>query len=260
MHIVNREEAVLRELNLYPLWQRRGQPAPVMAPVEASVTEKTVAVSEISREQLVGEFGWPELKAMVRDCAACGLRAGCTQTVFGTGDEQADWLFVGEGPGADEDAQGEPFVGQAGRLLDNMLAAIKLKREKNVYIGNVVKCRPPGNRAPHADEIASCLPYLQRQIELLQPKLIVALGKTAADALLMKPLATRLGVPTTPAKSLVMGRDDTIASLRGRLHDYRGIPLVVTYHPAHLLRTAQDKAKVWEDLCMAVATMSAADK
>jgi len=188
----------------------------------------------------LGKLGWPKLKSMVSECTACGLRAGCTQTVFGSGDEQADWLFVGEGPGADEDAQGEPFVGQAGKLLDNMLAAIKLKRDKNVYIGNVVKCRPHDNRAPHADEIASCLPYLQRQIELVQPKLIVALGKTAADALL--------------------GRDDTIASMRGKLHDYRGIPLVATYHPAHLLRTPLDKAKVWEDLCMAVATMSATEK
>jgi len=237
---VNREEAVLRELNLYPLWQQRGQPAPVMAPVEVPVTEKTAAGSDKGREQLVRELDWPKLKSMVSECTACGLRAGCTQTVFGSGDEQADWLFVGEGPGADEDAQGEPFVGQAGKLLDNMLAAIKLKRDKNVYIGNVVKCRPHDNRAPHADEIASCLPYLQRQIELVQPKLIVALGKTAADALL--------------------GRDDTIASMRGKLHDYRGIPLVATYHPAHLLRTPLDKAKVWEDLCMAVATMSATEK
>lgn len=237
---MNREEAVLRELNLYPLWQRRGQPAPVVAPVGAPAT----AAAEIavhpdgSRAQLVGGRGWPELKEMVRDCTACALRAGCTQTVFGVGDEKADWLFVGEGPGADEDAQGEPFVGQAGKLLDNMLAAIRLKRGNNVYIANIVKCRPPGNRTPHADEIATCMPYLQRQIELMQPRLIVALGKTAAASLL--------------------ARDDSLASLRGTLHDYRGIPLIVTYHPAYLLRTPLDKAKVWQDLCMAVATMNAA--
>ena len=172
---------------------------------------------------------------MVRDCTACKLRTGCTQTVFGVGDEKAGWLFVGEGPGADEDAQGEPFVGQAGKLLDNMLMAIKLKRGKDVYIGNIVKCRPPGNRTPEADEIATCFPYLQRQIELIQPKIIVALGKTAATALL--------------------GKDATLASLRGRLHDYHGIPLIITYHPAYLLRTLADKAKAWQDLCLAVKTM-----
>jgi DNA polymerase len=186
-------------------------------------------------ERDTGGLGWPELKSRVGSCTACRLRAGCTQTVFGVGDEKAGWLFVGEGPGADEDARGEPFVGQAGKLLDNMLAAIRLKRGKDVYIANIVKCRPPGNRAPEADEIAQCLPYLQRQIGLIRPKLIVALGKTAATALL--------------------GRNASLASLRGRLHDYRGIPLVVTYHPAYLLRAPLDKAKAWEDLCLAVETM-----
>jgi len=178
---------------------------------------------------------WPELKQMVRDCTACKLRAGCTQTVFGVGDEHAGWLFVGEGPGADEDAQGEPFVGQAGRLLDNMLLAIKLKRGKNVYIANIVKCRPPGNRNPDAEEIAQCLPYLLRQIELIKPKLIVALGKTASTALL--------------------GKDAPLGSLRGKVHDFNGIPLVVTYHPAYLLRSPSEKAKTWQDLCLAVDTM-----
>jgi DNA polymerase len=174
------------------------------------------------------------------------------------GDEKADWLFVGEGPGADEDAQGEPFVGQAGKLLDSMLAAIKLKRGKNVYIANIVKCRPPNNRNPEADEIAQCLPYLQRQIELIQPKLIVALGKTAATALLIKPLANRLGESTTLAKSLVMGKEATLGSLRGTLHDYHGIPLIVTYHPAYLLRSPTEKAKAWQDLCFALETIQKA--
>ena len=178
---------------------------------------------------------WPELKQQVRDCTACRLRAGCTQTVFGTGDEQAEWLFVGEGPGADEDARGEPFVGESGKLLDNMLRAIKLERGKNVYIANVVKCRPPNDHNPKADEIAACLPYLHRQIELIKPKLIVALGKTASTALL--------------------GRDAPLGSLRGTLHDYRGIPLVVTYHPAYLLRSPTEKAKAWQDLCLAVETV-----
>jgi DNA polymerase len=180
----------------------------------------------------VNKLDWTELKQQVRDCSACRLRAGCKQTVFGVGDEKADWLFVGEGPGADEDAQGEPFVGQAGKLLDNMLMAIKLKRGNNVYIANAVKCRPPDNRNPAADEIAQCMPYLQRQIALIQPKLIVALGKVASNALL--------------------GKDATLASLRGKLHDYHSIPLIVTYHPAYLLRSPSEKAKAWQDLCLAV--------
>lgn len=240
---MNREEAVLRELNLYPLWQRRVQaaamqtemPAPVVASEIVPVAADTsIVVPPLLPENEPAKFGWTELKARVHDCTACKLRAGCTQTVFGVGDEKASWLFVGEGPGADEDAQGEPFVGQAGKLLDNMLMAIKLKRGKDVYIGNIVKCRPPGNRTPEADEIATCLPWLQRQIELIQPKIIVALGKTAASAL--------------------TGQDATLASMRGRLHDYHGIPLVITYHPAYLLRAPADKAKAWQDLCLAVKT------
>ena len=237
MYIVNREEAVLRELNLYPLWKRRKDIAPVPAPVQVAevIEQKIEAAPNKNCEQHISELNWPELKTTVRDCTACKLRAGCTQTVFGVGDEKADWLFVGEGPGADEDARGEPFVGQAGKLLDNMLAAIKLKRGNNVYIANIVKCRPPGNRAPEADEIAMCMPYLQRQIGLIQPKVIVALGKTAANALL--------------------GKEATLGSLRGTLHDYHGIPLLITYHPAYLLRSPMEKAKAWQDLCLAVETM-----
>src|SRR3989338_1499667 len=136
---MDRREAVLRELNLYPIWVRRNRPAQIAA------TATVGAIHELPLQ-------WAELKQKVRDCTACKLRAGCTQTVFGVGDESADWLFVGEGPGADEDAKGEPFVGQAGKLLDNMLLAIKLKRGAIVYIANVVKCRPPGNRNPEADE------------------------------------------------------------------------------------------------------------
>lgn len=184
---------------------------------------------------MLDKLGWSELKARVKDCTACALRAGCQQTVFGVGDEKAEWLFVGEGPGAEEDERGEPFVGQAGQLLDNMLMAIRLQRGKSVYIGNVVKCRPPANRTPEAAEIAQCLPYLHRQIQLIQPKVIVALGKTAATALL--------------------GREATLGSLRGAVHDYHGIPLIITYHPAYLLRTPADKAKAWQDLCLAVKTM-----
>jgi len=289
---MDRREAMLRELNLYPQWVRRNQPAPVAAEQRVPITEQLVPAPVVTPTPLVpplaravvlkedevsarteknniqtgpsaatpasqvDQLGWAELKQQVRDCTACKLRAGCTQTVFGVGDEKAEWLFVGEGPGADEDAQGEPFVGQAGKLLDSMLAAIKLKRGKNVYIANIVKCRPPNNRNPEADEIAQCLPYLERQIALIQPKLIVALGKTAATALLIKPLANRLGESTTLAKSLVMGKEATLGSLRGTLHDYHGIPLIVTYHPAYLLRSPTEKAKAWQDLCFAVKVMA----
>jgi DNA polymerase len=208
-----------------------------------------------SRAATIAALDWPELKGMVRDCTACKLRAGCTQTVFGVGDEHADWLFVGEGPGADEDAQGEPFVGQAGKLLDSMLMSIGLKRGSNVYIANIVKCRPPGNRNPEPDEIATCLPYLERQIALIKPRLIVALGKVAATSLLRTGDAGGIGHPSaSPLRGL--GRDATLGSLRGTVHDFHGTPLIVTYHPAYLLRSPAEKAKAWEDLCRAVRHMS----
>ena len=178
---------------------------------------------------------WPALEASIRACRACGLCRQRRQAVPGIGDYQAEWLFVGEGPGAEEDVKGEPFVGAAGQLLDNMLRAIGLKRGENVYIGNAVKCRPPNNRTPEPAEMAACRPYLERQIALLQPKLIVLLGRAAAHS--------------------VLGTDDALGSLRGRLHRYQDIPVVVTYHPAYLLRTLQDKAKAWEDLCLARRTM-----
>ena len=179
---------------------------------------------------------WPEIKARVAGCTDCPLHANRKKTVFGVGDEGASWLFVGEGPGAEEDAQGEPFVGQAGKLLDNMLAAIGLKRGADVYIANIIKCRPPGNRNPEPHEALQCEPYLRRQIELIQPRLIIALGKVAAANLLAS--------------------DASVGSMRGRIHRYRGIPLIVTYHPAYLLRNLTDKAKAWEDLRFAVRTMN----
>ena len=179
----------------------------------------------------VATMGWAELREAARACRACGLCAQRKQAVFGVGAEAAPWLFVGEGPGADEDELGDPFVGQAGKLLDSMLAAIGLARGREVYIANVVKCRPPGNRTPTPEEAQACAPFLDRQIELLGPRLIVALGKTAATRLL--------------------GTEASLASLRGRTHRYRGTPVVVTYHPAYLLRTLPEKAKAWEDLVFA---------
>lgn len=208
------------------------------APAPQQRATVTVAALMLPLDQRVAEIAgmdWQQLKASVVECVACPLHEGRTMTVFGVGDEQAEWLFVGEGPGADEDAKGEPFVGQAGKLLDNMLAAIKLKRGQNVYIANVVKCRPPNNRNPEPSEVAQCEPYLHRQIEQIRPKLIIALGKVAAVNLLK--------------------RDASVASMRGKIHEYRGTPMIVTYHPAYLLRSLPEKAKAWEDLCFAVDTM-----
>ena len=181
---------------------------------------------------------WDELRALVAGCRACGLCEKRKQAVFGVGAENAPWLFVGEGPGADEDEQGEPFVGQAGKLLDAMLTAIGCQRGREVYIANVVKCRPPGNRTPSTEEAGACAAFLDRQIELIGPKLIVALGKTAAIRLL--------------------GTEASLASLRGKVHRYKEIPVVVTYHPAYLLRSLPEKAKAWEDLLFARRTLAAA--
>jgi uracil-DNA glycosylase len=231
---VNRRRAeILAEMGLGPVWRlRRPQSS---APVAAA---PAAAPSPESRERRILALDWPALKQRVAGCTDCRLRSSCKQTVFGVGDERAAWMLVGEAPGADEDRLGEPFVGQAGRLLDNMLAAVGLERGKGVYIANVLKCRPPGNRNPQPDEVAQCSPYLLRQIGLIKPKLIVAMGRFAAQTLL--------------------NTDATIASLRGRVHRYAGVPLVVTYHPAYLLRNLPDKAKSWVDLRFAARTMAAA--
>jgi len=188
-----------------------------------------------ARRARIAALEWPDFEADVAACTACGLCRTRARTVPGVGARPAEWLFIGEAPGAEEDAKGEPFVGQAGRLLDNMLAALGLARGAGVYIANILKCRPPNNRTPEPREVAACLPYLDRQIELLQPRLIVALGRSAANGLL--------------------DVEATIASLRGRIHRYRNVPLVVTYHPAYLLRNLPDKAKAWEDLLFARRTM-----
>ncbi|WP_244848480.1 uracil-DNA glycosylase [Caballeronia sp. SL2Y3] len=182
----------------------------------------------------VRTLDWTALDDRVTGCELCRLCERRTNAVFGVGDREADWMLIGEAPGENEDKQGEPFVGQAGKLLDNMLHALGLSRESNVYIANVIKCRPPGNRNPELDEVARCEPYLQRQVELVKPKIIVALGRFAAQSLLKS--------------------EASIAALRGRVHEYRGVPVVVTYHPAYLLRSLPDKAKAWADLCLARKT------
>ncbi|TAK41820.1 MAG: uracil-DNA glycosylase [Betaproteobacteria bacterium] len=217
-------------MGLAPVWRlRRGRAA------QAGTVAPPPAAATASREQQILRLDWDSLQSRVAGCTDCKLRASCSQTVFGVGDARAEWMLVGEAPGAEEDRLGEPFVGQAGKLLDNMLAAIGLRRGDNVYIGNVLKCRPPGNRNPEPAEVAACSPYLLRQIELIQPKLILAMGRFAAQTLL--------------------STEATIASLRGALHGYAGVPLIVTYHPAYLLRNLPDKAKAWADLRFAVRTM-----
>jgi uracil-DNA glycosylase family 4 len=182
----------------------------------------------------IAALDWDALAARVSNCQRCRLCERRTNAVFGVGDREADWMLIGEAPGENEDKLGEPFVGQAGKLLDSMLRAVTLSREQNVFIANVIKCRPPGNRNPEPDEVARCAPYLQRQVALVKPKLIIALGRFAAQSLLKT--------------------DASIASLRGRVHDYEGVPVIVTYHPAYLLRSLPDKAKAWADLCLAQAT------
>ena len=221
-----------------PVWVRRTPPDITAEPaiVPATSPEKIFArpVPTAAAATVTGNLDWDALQAAVSGCTKCRLHATRTQTVFGVGNRRAQWMFVGEAPGADEDRQGEPFVGRAGQLLNAMLFAAGLKREE-VYIANILKCRPPGNRDPQPDEVEQCEPYLIRQIELIQPKLIVALGRHAAHSLLKT--------------------EQPLARLRGQKHGYHGIPLIVTYHPAYLLRNPVDKRKVWEDLCLAKRLM-----
>lgn len=208
--------------------------APVAIEAEAGfdpVPAGQPGVDADARSGAIAALDWAALEQRVSGCMDCQLCNARTQTVFGVGDRQAEWMLIGEAPGENEDKQGEPFVGQAGKLLDNMLAALGLARGRNVYIANVLKCRPPGNRDPEPAEVAQCEPYLKRQIALIQPRLIVVLGRFAAQSLL------RTATP--------------IGKLRGTVHSYEGIPVVVTYHPAYLLRTLSDKARAWEDLCLA---------
>jgi DNA polymerase len=231
---------LLRELGLGPVWRLRGQAAaapPAALADEPFVRESAAPPVPVSgdRAAAIAAMGWDELRDAAAACRACALCQQRKQAVLGVGDVEADWLFVGEGPGAEEDERGEPFVGQAGKLLDAMLAAIDLKRGANVYIANTVKCRPPGNRTPEPEETAACWPFLARQIALTRPKLIVALGRPAAQTLLQCEVK--------------------IGAARGRIFEHGGIPLIVTYHPAYLLRNLPDKAKAWEDLCFMRKTM-----
>ncbi len=218
-------------------WQRRDrvaepaaqsvQPAHAGSSGDAAPSRQPVpAAGDISRLE------WDALQARVLSCTACDLHKSRTQAVFGVGSRDADWMIVGEAPGAEEDRRGEPFVGRAGQLLDSMLHAIGLDRQQ-VYIANVLKCRPPNNRDPRPEEVEQCEPYLQRQVALVQPRLILAVGRIAAQNLL------KTNAP--------------LSRLRGRRHSYgeAGTPLVVTYHPAYLLRSPLEKRKAWQDLKLA---------
>ena len=254
-------EDFLYELELLETFQQQGRlPAQVSAEVapknavkearvttnrapvpEPKFTKTTVAApmpNDPARVARIASMDWAALKAESAACTACGLCKQRKQAVFGVGPPTAPWLFVGEGPGVEEDQEGEPFVGQSGKLLDAMLAAAGLQRGREVYIANVVKCRPPGNRTPNLDEAAACAPLLDRQIDLIQPKLIVALGKTAVMRL--------------------TGSDASMASMRGTLHEYRGIALVATYHPSYLLRSLTEKLKAWEDMLFAKVELAKA--
>lgn len=186
----------------------------------------------VPRDQPEGSSDWAELETRVASCTKCPLHESRTRTVFGVGSRSADWMIVGEAPGAEEDRQGEPFVGPAGQLLDEMLRAIGLDRG-SVFIANILKCRPPGNRDPSAGEADACRSYLDRQIELLEPRVILAVGRIAAQRLL--------------------GQDDPVGRLRGQVYEHgeRKIPLVVTYHPAYLLRSPSKKREAWKDLRLA---------
>jgi DNA polymerase len=225
-----------------PVPVQASAPPPPLASLQAPLHEAGVL-------EAVAQMDWPALEQAVRECRACGLCASRKNTVFGVGDTAAQWMVIGEAPGENEDLQGEPFVGQAGKLLDNMLRAIGLSRQAagaedpaqpsgkgaGVYIANTLKCRPPGNRNPEPQELQACAPYLQRQVALLRPRIILAMGRFAVQSLL--------------------GTQEPIGKLRSRVHAYQGVPVVVTYHPAYLLRNPADKAKAWADLCLALKTV-----
>lgn len=226
-------------MGLGPIWTLREAAAAGVSRETLRSAMPPAVAADAPRPQRIAAMDWAELERSVAGCTACALSRTRTKTVFGVGNRSAEWMLIGEAPGAEEDARGEPFVGQAGRLLDNMLMAAGLSRNGTgpnaVFIANVLKCRPPGNRNPDPGEVRECDPYLRRQIELVSPKLLLVMGRFAAQSLL--------------------GTDASIASLRGRIHRIeigsRSIPVVVTYHPAYLLRNLEDKAKSWADLCLA---------
>jgi DNA polymerase len=273
---VNRKPLIAEALGLGPIWQRRviddadqalpcwldvglarqsaapfpdalpadAPPRPASADTPATITQQPVqrtdpvAAPPCAPQDMADTatvLSWDALQAAVHDCRQCRLSQTRTNAVFGRGHDAARWLLVGEAPGEQEDRQGLPFVGRAGKLLDNMLSAAGLSTDRDVYIANVLKCRPPGNRNPQLDEIAACQSFLHQQIAQIKPEIIIALGRFAAQTLLET--------------------SDSISRLRGRVHDYRGIPMIVTFHPAYLLRNPPDKNKAWQDWVLAKNTI-----
>ena len=240
-----RQRLMLQEMGIR-LWAPTVVPEAVSTPAvaaEAAPPPAAAAVQSDDRAAAIAALPWPALREAVAACTACSLCQSRRQTVFGVGHTNAHWMIVGEAPGEQEDLKGEPFVGAAGHLLDSMLRALNLTRdeappERQVYIANTLKCRPPRNRNPEPEELARCEPFLMRQIELIRPKLILAMGRFAVQALLRS--------------------SEPIGKLRGRVHRYQGVPLVVTYHPAYLLRNLADKSRAWEDLCLAARIADAA--
>lgn len=242
---------ILREMGLTPIWGLRGathqwpdavaeplQVAPVAVVQRVAQTEQA-SQSDANREATIAAMSWEDLIKSIATCTACKLSKTRNKTVPGVGDRAPTWMVIGEAPGENEDRQGEPFVGKAGQLLDAMLAAVGKKRSQGVFISNVIKCRPPGNRNPEPDEIAACAPYLKRQIALASPKLLLAAGKFAAQTLL--------------------NRDDTVAAMRASNEkgvQFADIPVVVTYHPSYLLRSPLEKGKAWDDLLKARALVA----
>jgi len=223
------------------------QETPVAARIAAAIAPAVTVLREAppasEREAHIATLDWPALREAVASCQACTLCDSRKQTVFGVGHARAHWMIVGEAPGENEDLQGEPFVGAAGQLLDAMLRALQLSRapgtpESQVFIANTLKCRPPRNRNPLPEELTQCEPFLKRQIALVQPRVILAMGKFAIQQLL--------------------GTDEAVGRLRGKVHSYQGVPVVVTYHPAYLLRQLSEKAKSWEDLRLAARVMAEA--
>jgi len=198
----------------------------VWVPRDQADPEPEVVSASVESESM----DWSALREAVAGCTRCPLHESRTQTVFGVGNPDASWMIVGEAPGAEEDRRGEPFVGRAGKLLDEMLRAVGHDRD-SVFIANILKCRPPSNRDPNAEESAECRGYLEQQIELVQPKIILAVGRIAAQ--------------------LLLATDSPVGRLRGSRHQLGGTPLVVTYHPAYLLRSPSQKRKAWDDLRLA---------
>ena len=227
---MGRKEQIIEALGLYPLWVSKDRSI-----ANAICTDINEIVNK-QRPKTCFDNDHNLIEKDIINCKSCVLHRERAKVVVGEGVLGADWFIVGEAPGAEEDSSGQPFVGAAGKLLDAMLEAISVNRKKNAYISNIVKCRPPKNRNPSKEECLECRPYLDRQLDLVSPKIILAMGRIASNS--------------------ILGIDKTIMSLRGEIHDYKNIPVIVTYHPAYLLRSPIEKAKAWVDLCFATEVLA----